>query len=65
MSDEDKFDRYLAPGTKVSLSNPTDGQDEHGVVIHCWCDEDIKAYAAPIMWIFPMVLEHRFGLNDS
>jgi len=44
MSDEDKFDRYLAPGTKVSLSNPTDGQDEHGVVIHCWCDEDIKAY---------------------
>ena len=24
-----------------------------------------QSYAAPIMWIFPMVLEHRFGVNDS
>lgn len=44
MTDETSLDRYFAPGTKVRLRNPTDGQYEHGVVVHCWGDDEIDAY---------------------
>ena len=37
-------DRYLAPGTKVTLRNPPEGSPEHGVVVHCWGDDEIDAY---------------------
>ncbi len=44
MTDENTLDRYLAPGTKVRLRNPTEGEYEHGVVVHCWGDDEIDAY---------------------
>lgn len=44
MTDENTSDRYLAPGTIVSLRNPTDGEHEHGVVVHCWGDDEIDAF---------------------
>lgn len=44
MTDENPLDRYLAPGTKVSLRNPTDGEYEHGVVVHCWGDDEVDAF---------------------
>ena len=34
----------MAPGTKVALRKPPEGTPEHGVVIHCWGDDEIDAY---------------------
>ncbi|MFN3726011.1 MAG: hypothetical protein ACK4SZ_06870 [Allosphingosinicella sp.] len=44
MTEASGRDRYLAPGTKVALRNPPEGSPEHGVVVHCWGNDEIGAY---------------------
>ena len=36
--------RYLAPGTRVRLTNHVDGSWEEGVVVHCWPSNEINAH---------------------
>lgn len=37
-------DQYIAPGTHVALHDSGTGEIEHGVVLHCWFDDEIAAY---------------------
>jgi hypothetical protein len=44
-SQDEREDRYLAPGTRVSLDPAFgDGQVERGIVVHCWFDEEIASF---------------------
>lgn len=36
--------RYLPAGTKVRLSSQQPEALEHGIVLHCWDDEEIRAW---------------------
>jgi hypothetical protein len=42
MNDEDVLGPYIPPGAKVRYDGG--GQPEYGVVVHCWIDEQIRAY---------------------
>ncbi|WGM32185.1 hypothetical protein [Brevundimonas sp. NIBR11] len=38
------MDRFLEPGTPVRRTNIGDGIWEDGVVVHCWFDDELRAY---------------------
>ena len=42
--DEATLGPYLPPGTPVRYDGLEQGGLEHGVVIHCWLDDEINAY---------------------
>ena len=44
MTEASRRDRYLAPGTRVTLRSLEVGAPEHGVVIHCWGNDEINAW---------------------
>ncbi|MFA4893097.1 hypothetical protein [Brevundimonas sp.] len=44
MSDTMPMDRNIEPGTKVRLTNHSDGSWEDGVVVHCWLSDEINAH---------------------
>lgn len=44
MSDNQRGDRFIPPGTPVRYDGLEDGGPEFGVVIHCWSDDDIGAH---------------------
>ena len=44
MTEASRRDRYLAPGTRVTLRSLEEGAPEHGVVIHCWGNDEIDAW---------------------
>jgi hypothetical protein len=45
MTDQsDVLGQFLPAGTRVRLDNQLNGKSEFGVVVHCWMDEEVRAY---------------------
>ncbi|QIK78004.1 hypothetical protein G7077_02825 [Sphingomonas piscis] len=44
MRDNQRGDRFIAPGTPVRYDGLEEGGSQYGIVIHCWSDDDLGAH---------------------
>lgn len=44
MDNRSASEGYLSPGTRVRYDGLGDDRPEYGVVVHCWMDQEIRAF---------------------